>query len=191
MKTLTHEPVLATTSLFRVTLAITPDDLVQCQRLRYLVFNVELKEGLSTSERSGLDIDPFDAFCDHLMVHDLESGKLVGTYRLQSGETAHRNFGYYGSQLFDFSVFDGVRRQMLELGRACVHTDFRNIMVLHALWKGIDLYDKAGNLQSVISALELFIAERPGDRRQLSARVIAIATSSPSSAEPSAGLPAS
>ena len=71
MKTLTHEPVLAITSLFRVSLAITPNDLLECQRLRYLVFNLELKEGLSTSERSGLDIDPFDPFCDHLMVHDL------------------------------------------------------------------------------------------------------------------------
>jgi putative hemolysin len=140
VKTLTPEPVLATTSLFRVSLAQNPDDLVECQRLRYLVFNLELKEGLSTSERSGLDIDPFDPFCDHLMVHDLESGKLVGTYRLQTGETARQNFGYYGNQIFDFSVFDAVRRKTLELGRACVHIDFRNIMVLHALWKGIAVY---------------------------------------------------
>jgi len=140
VKTLTHEPVLATTSLFRVSLAQTPRDLIECQRLRYLVFNLELKEGLSTSERSGLDIDPFDSFCEHLMVHDLGSGKLVGTYRLQSGQTARQKFGYYGNQLFDFSVFDFVRKEMLELGRACVHIDFRNIMVLHALWKGIAVY---------------------------------------------------
>jgi putative hemolysin len=140
VKTLTPEPVLAVTSLFRVSLAQTPEDLVDCQRLRYLVFNLELKEGLSTSDRSGLDIDPFDSFCDHLMVHDLDSGKLVGTYRLQSGETARQNFGYYGNQLFDFSVFDRVRKGTLELGRACVHIDFRNIMVLHALWKGIAVY---------------------------------------------------
>jgi tetratricopeptide (TPR) repeat protein len=33
-----------------------------------------------------------------------------------------------------------------------------------ALWKGVDLYDKAGNLQAVISSLELFVAERPDDR---------------------------
>jgi len=31
-------------------------------------------------------------------------------------------------------------KEMLELGRACVHVDFRNIMVLHALWKGIAVY---------------------------------------------------
>ncbi len=102
MKTLTSEPVLIATSLYRVSLAQTPDDLVECQRLRYLVFNLELREGYSTSERTGLDIDPFDSFCDHLMVRDLESGKLVGTYRLQTGETAARNMGYYGDQYFDF-----------------------------------------------------------------------------------------
>jgi tetratricopeptide (TPR) repeat protein len=33
-----------------------------------------------------------------------------------------------------------------------------------ALWRGIDLYDQAGNLQSAISALELFTLERPSDR---------------------------
>jgi putative hemolysin len=140
VKTVSADPLLASTSLFRVSLATSPEDLVECQRLRYLVFNLELGEGLSTSDRTGLDIDPFDSFCDHLMVHDIESGRLVGTYRLQTGETAQRHLGYYGDQLFDFSVYDPIRKKMLELGRACVHLDFRNIMVLHALWKGIAIY---------------------------------------------------
>jgi putative hemolysin len=140
VKTLTSDPVLVATSLYRVSLAQTPDDLAECQRLRYLVFNLELREGFSTSERTGLDIDPFDSFCDHLMVRDLESGRLVGTYRLQTGETAGRNMGYYGDQLFDFSVYDSVRKEVLELGRACVHEEYRNMMVLHSLWKGIAVY---------------------------------------------------
>ncbi len=140
MRTVTFDPLLAETSLFRISLAQSPEDLVECQRLRYNVFNLELGEGLSTSDRSGLDIDPFDSFCDHLLVRDLETGKLVGTYRLQTGEVARRNLGYYGNQLFDFSVYDSIRREVLELGRACVHIDYRNIMVLHALWKGIAVY---------------------------------------------------
>jgi putative hemolysin len=140
VRTVTADPLLTETSLFRISLAQSPADLVECQRLRYNVFNVELGEGLSTSDRSGLDIDPFDSFCDHLMVRDLETGKLVGTYRLQTGEVARRNLGYYGNQLFDFSVYEPIRRKVLELGRACVHIDYRNIMVLHALWKGIAVY---------------------------------------------------
>ncbi len=140
MRTLTADPFLTETSLFRILLACSPEDLLECQRLRFDVFNLELGEGLSISERSGLDIDPFDSFCDHLMVRDIETGKLVGTYRLQTGAVAHRNLGYYGDQIFDFSVYEPIRHELLELGRACVHIDFRNIMVLHALWKGIAVY---------------------------------------------------
>jgi len=140
VRTVTSDPLLTETSLFRVSLGQAPEDLIECQRLRYNVFNLELGEGLSTSDRSGLDIDPFDSFCDHLMVRDLESGKLVGTYRLQTGEVARRNLGYYGNQIFDFSVYEPIRKELLELGRACVHIDYRNIMVLHALWKGIAVY---------------------------------------------------
>jgi putative hemolysin len=140
VRTVTADPLLTETSLFRISLAQSSENLIECQRLRYEVFNIELGEGLSTSDRSGLDIDPFDSFCDHLMVRDLETGKLVGTYRLQTGEVARRNLGYYGNQLFDFSVYEPIRKELLELGRACVHIDYRNIMVLHALWKGIAVY---------------------------------------------------
>lgn len=150
MKTVTTDPFLAETSLFRVILGQSPDDLIECQRLRYDVFNLELGEGLSTSDRSGLDIDPFDSFCDHLMVRDLESGKLVGTYRLQTGDVAQRNLGYYGNQLFDFSVYGPIRHELLELGRACVHADFRNIMVLHALWKGIAVYATRNDMRYLV-----------------------------------------
>ena len=150
MKTVTTDPFLAETSLFRVILGQSPDDLIECQRLRYDVFNIELGEGLSTSDRSGLDIDPFDSFCDHLMVRDLETGKLVGTYRLQTGDVAHRNLGYYGNQLFDFTAYDPIRSELLELGRACVHVDFRNIMVLHALWKGIAVYATRSDVRYLI-----------------------------------------
>jgi putative hemolysin len=95
VKTLTSEPVLTATSLYRVSLARTADDLIQCQRLRYRVFNVELRGGLSSSDRNGLDADPFDSFCNHLMVQAAGSGQLVGTYRLQTGETAGRYAAYY------------------------------------------------------------------------------------------------
>jgi len=53
-------------------MAQTLEDVTECQRLRYLVFNCELGEGLDSSARTGLDRDQFDFICDHLMVHDLQ-----------------------------------------------------------------------------------------------------------------------
>jgi putative hemolysin len=131
---------LAATNLFRVGMAKTLDDVVECQRLRYLVFNCELGEGLDISDRTGLDRDRFDFICDHLMVRDAATGKLAGTYRMQSGYRARGNLGYYGEELFDFGPFEEMRGEVLELGRACVHLEYRNTNVLHMLWKGIARY---------------------------------------------------
>jgi len=135
-----REGVLTASPLFQVTLAQTMDDLFECQRLRYLVFNCELGEGLAASERHGLDTDQFDVICDHLMVRDTASGQLVGTYRMQTGYRAKGNLGYYSEQLFDLGPFESIRGETLELGRACVHQDFRNTTALAMLWKGIALY---------------------------------------------------
>ena len=131
---------LATTDLFRVGMAQSLDDVIDCQRLRYLVFNCELGEGLASSAKIGLDRDRFDFVCDHLMVRDASTGKLAGTYRMQSGYRAKGNLGYYGEEFFDFSSFENIRAGVLELGRACVHEDYRNTNVLHMLWKGIARY---------------------------------------------------
>lgn len=139
---LTHDCCnpITITNRFRVRMAETIEDLIECQRLRYLVFNCELGEGLDSSASAGLDRDQFDYICDHLMVLDAGTGKLVGTYRMQSGYRAKGNLGYYGEQLFDFGPFEPLRAEVLELGRACVHEEYRNTAVLHMLWKGIAKY---------------------------------------------------
>ena len=89
---------------------------------------------------TGLDADPYDAVCDHLLVEDTSDGSVVGTYRLQTGLRAQQTLGYYSECEFDFSPFEHARPQMLELGRACIHLRHRNFAVLNLLWKGIAAY---------------------------------------------------
>ena len=121
-------------------LARNIDEIRAAQVLRFEVFNLELNEGLEQSYLTGLDEDPFDAVCDHLIVEHLPSGAIVGTYRLQTGLNAAAHLGYYSAQEFEFQVFDPLRSEMIELGRACVHPQHRNLVVLGALWKGIADY---------------------------------------------------
>jgi putative hemolysin len=109
-------------------------------RLRYDVFNLELKEGLSSSHTTGYDFDVFDAVVDHVIVKCMYSNSIVGTYRLQTGETAARNLGYYSEREFDFSPYEPLRSQVLELGRACIHQGHRNAQVLMLLWKAVTQY---------------------------------------------------
>lgn len=135
---------------FSASLAQSVADLTECQRLRFQVFNRELGEGLATSEHTGLDRDRFDWVCDHLMVRDVSTGVLVGTYRMQTGYRAQGNLGYYSEQLFNFAPFEPIRGEILELGRACVHSDYRSTMALGMLWKGIASYAALCNARYMI-----------------------------------------
>ena len=144
------ESFATATPSFRLSLAQTMDDVAACQRLRYLVFNCELGEGLSDSHDAGLDRDRFDLICDHLMVHDAATHHLVGTYRMQTGYRAKGNLGYYSEQLFDLTSFEPIRGEILELGRACVREDYRNTTALFMLWKGIASYAALCNARYMI-----------------------------------------
>lgn len=127
-------------SLYTVRLARTREEIRAAQTLRFLVFNVELGEGLESSFATLRDEDPFDAVCDHLIVVDQRGGEIVGTYRLQTGATAAAKLGYYSAGEFDFAPFERIRYGLVELGRACVHQQHRNLTVLSLLWNGIRQY---------------------------------------------------
>lgn len=133
-------PAKAQTSAYKLRRAQSIDDLHAAQRLRYDVFNVELHEGLATSRALGRDEDKFDALCDHLLVEHTPSGAIVGTYRMQTGMLALAGEGYYSAQEFFFAPYEKIRHEMIELGRACVRADHRNLTVLHLLWRGIARY---------------------------------------------------
>jgi len=127
-------------ALYQVRLAGSRADVQAAQTLRFLVFNLELNEGLAQSYATCRDADPFDDVCDHLLVEDRQTGEVVGTYRLQPGTRALRERGFYSAQEFDFAPLLPLADQMIELGRACVHSQHRNLTVLGMLWKGIAAY---------------------------------------------------
>jgi putative hemolysin len=128
---------------YQVAMVRSAEDLKAVQALRFEVFNLELDEGLVDSYDTGLDVDPFDAHCEHLMVTEAASGKVVGTYRMQTGQRAAQGLGYYSAREFDFTPFEAARPHILELGRACIHLQHRNFAVLNLLWKGIATHAQA------------------------------------------------
>ncbi|QNI38305.1 GNAT family N-acetyltransferase [Edaphobacter albus] len=121
-------------------LAVTEEDRLAAYRLRFLVFNLEMNEGLESAYVDGYDKDRYDEVCDHLLVEERATGTIVGTYRLQMGDVAGRNFGYYSEQEFCFAPYERMRSQIVELGRACIHRDHRSPEVLNLLWRGIARY---------------------------------------------------
>jgi putative hemolysin len=138
------------TKPYSVSLAQTDADRRAAFRLRFQVFNLEMKEGLESSYSSAEDTDPFDAVCDHLVVRHGPANEIVGTYRLQTGAAACSNLGYYSAQEFDFAPYESLRSQIVELGRACIHPDHRKYEVLMLLWKGVARYAKERNARYLI-----------------------------------------
>ncbi|WP_263383404.1 GNAT family N-acetyltransferase [Granulicella arctica] len=128
------------TGAYVARLALTDRERIAAFRLRFLVFNLEMQEGLESAYVDGYDVDRYDQVCDHLIVEEKSTGEIVGTYRIQMGDVAGRYFGYYSEQEFDFAPFAGMREQIVELGRACIQRDHRSTEVLHLLWRGIARY---------------------------------------------------
>ncbi|NLD92227.1 MAG: GNAT family N-acetyltransferase [Fibrobacter sp.] len=126
---------------FIIKTAENHDELVNVLRLRYEVFYREL---LEKRRIYGFDIDRFDFKCDHLIIIDKKSGQFIGTYRLVSSLFAKK---FYSETEFDISNILALPGVKLELGRACVHKDYRTGSSIALLWRGITEYMKLTDTQ--------------------------------------------
>lgn len=136
---LASPPPTAAPTRYTVTLARDEADVRAAQRLRHDVFAGEMGALLSTPQ-PGLDVDAFDAYCDHLLVRDTASGQVVGTYRLLPPERAAIAGRLYSEGEFDLGPLAGIRSGLVEVGRSCVHPDHRDGAVIGLIWAGIARY---------------------------------------------------
>lgn len=126
------------TGRYTVGLATSAADVQAAQRLRYEVFAEEMGARLD-SPVSGLDVDRFDAYCDHLLVRD--GRRVVGTYRLLPPGRTDR---LYSDAEFDLRALAPIRRDLVEAGRTTVHPDHRDGAVVALMWAGIARYMVSG-----------------------------------------------
>lgn len=115
----------------------------EAQRLRHAVFAQEMGARLP-SHRTGLDVDVFDPYCEHLLVRpvlpDGDSGEVIGTYRVLTPDRAraiHPERGLYSDTEFDLTRLRHLRDRMVEMGRSCVHPQHRRGGAILALWTAL------------------------------------------------------
>lgn len=123
----------------RLSFAQSKTEIREAQRLRFKVFSEEMGAFLNSKE-PGIDQDLFDAYCEHLLVRDTSSGAVVGTYRLLSPKMAQRVGGYYSETEFDMTRLSHLQESMVEVGRSCVHPQYRNGATIGLLWSGVTQY---------------------------------------------------
>ncbi|HRO65988.1 MAG TPA: GNAT family N-acyltransferase [Pseudobdellovibrionaceae bacterium] len=111
-----------------------PKELKTALRLRHEVFYGEM---IGSLDGSGFDVDEYDFLCDHLIIVHKKTEALVGTYRLNSSLFSDH---FYSAREFNLSRILSQPGNKLELGRACIHKDYRNGFTIALLWKGIAEY---------------------------------------------------
>ena len=127
------------------------DEVRAAQRLRYQVFIEEMgaRPDAPAGTPEGHDADPFDRYCEHLLVRTREDRRspamVIGTYRILTPWAAVRAGGLYSDTEFDLSPLHALRPRMVELGRSCVHADWRQGSVIMLLWGAVaDLMQRNG-----------------------------------------------
>lgn len=103
-----------------------------------------------------LDYDEFDYDCDHIVIIDKEYHHIVGTYRILS---SLMSFNFYSENEFYLDEFLSTPGVKMELGRACIHPNYRNGNVIDLLWKGIAHYSKETNSQYLFGCSSLKITD--------------------------------
>jgi len=158
---LSHAPALqrpqrSASPRLSVSWARSESEVREAQALRYQVFAVEMGARLAPPKDApvGLDVDLFDAYCEHLLVRahdeDGEPGPVVGTYRVLTPAAAKRAGGLYSDTEFDLTRLRGLRSRVAEIGRSCVHPEHRSGGAILTLWGALAEFMARNGLDTVI-----------------------------------------
>ncbi|MEM7250349.1 MAG: GNAT family N-acyltransferase [Pseudomonadota bacterium] len=150
-------------SSLSVRIAKTTEDIQAAKRLRFQTFFTDLDiPPPEDSAASGMDEDRFDQVAEHLIVVDesFDNLTVVGNYRLI------RAPNFYSSQRYDLSALMTRPERLLEVGRSCVHRDYRSGAVMQLLWRGLANYILEKRIE-VIFGCASFEGAYVGDRGRL------------------------
>lgn len=135
-----HVSIREENSRFVIKTVQNGSELMDVLKLRYEVFYSEYVGEVPEEGVSGIDVDKFDILFDHLAIIDKKTDKTVGTYRLNSTKFSDK---FYSAKEFRMKSIESLKGGKIELGRACVHPDYRNGVTITALWKGLGAYMNA------------------------------------------------
>ena len=114
---------------YRARFASSSFDISAAQSLRYQCFNLinEVK----------LDVDDFDTLCQHVLIENLETEKLICCYRILSFENGNNISCSYSAQFYDLQAIESYTRPMIEVGRFCIDPEVNDPRIALTAWAAL------------------------------------------------------
>lgn len=156
---------------FETRLAENSQDLGAAQRLRYDVFVTELGgDGPLVDHTAKLERDAFDPYFDHLLLIDRQrkTDPVVGVYRLLRADQAAQAGGFYSESEYDLTKLKTSGHRLLELGRSCLHKDYRGGTAMVHLWAALADYVAAHQIDILFGVASFHGTDIPALAQPLS-----------------------
>ncbi len=117
-------------------MAETPQDVNRAQALRHLTFRSGTagRTEAGTIAAAALDADRFDDICHHVLVEETRTGTLVCCFRLMPLKGGADIGQSYSAQYYELSALKAFQGPMVEMGRFCLHPDWRDPDILRVAW---------------------------------------------------------
>ncbi|HEX7030987.1 MAG TPA: GNAT family N-acyltransferase [Gammaproteobacteria bacterium] len=141
-----------------VSIAFSPEEVRESQRLRYAVFAEEMGARLETPE-PGLDIDDYDPWCQHVIVRDRLTRAVVASTRVLVDRDARLAGGFYSETEFDIGRLLRSPGRVMEIGRTCVHPDYRSGSAITLLWSGLARFLDVNKFRYMIGCASIPMGE--------------------------------
>lgn len=140
------------------TLARSQAEVLEAQRLRYKVFAEEMG-ATPPSAKEEIDRDIFDKYCEHLLLRESLLDTVVGACRILAPEQAQKIGGYYAQTGFDLTRLLPLADRMAEVGRPCVHWDYRDAATITQLWSSLAQHMLQQRHDYLIGCISLSMAD--------------------------------
>ncbi len=115
---------------YRAFFARDAADIVRAQALRHAAFLAPRGQ----VRADGLDRDAFDSLCQHVLIEEAETDRLVCCFRLMPLSGGAEIGRSYSAQFYDLSPLAAYAGLMVEMGRFCIHPDVKDTDILRVAW---------------------------------------------------------
>jgi len=143
---------------FQARIADGEGDLHAAQALRHAAF----RAGQPGAAKTGLDVDAFDAICTHVLVEEIRNGTLVACFRLLPLTGGCEISRSYSAQFYDLEALSAYPGRMVEMGRFCIHPDWRDADILRVAWGAMTAYVDREGVEMLFGCSSFYGTEAEG-----------------------------